>query len=806
VDAGHISRTNPMHPPAPALVEVLAARRQAVVRALADTGVVDEATAAALVDALLGELRRAARPRRPGEELDPRLRDVVEHAPAAVYVKDRGGRYVFVNRWMADFLGHDVGAMLGRTAAALLPADIAERIRAREEQALALGELITEDPYPTPRGERTLLTVRFPFRLRAGETGLFVIGFDVTDRQRAQAEAEHARELLELGDAFIEVDRDWRILRMNANQERLSRTPRAAALGRVFWELWPDAAAPETAYARELRRCMAERVPVQFVERYASLDVWMAVSAYPTSDGGLAAFMRDASERMRTEARLREALDRLTAHVATTPLAVVEWDSDYRVTSFSRRAEELFGWTAEEILGKRIDEMPWVPREDWPSVRAVMRDMAAGTRPTNVNANRNIRKDGSIVYCEWYNSALRDSQGRLVSVLSLVLDATGRQQAEDALRAANARLREADRRKDEFLGMLSHELRNPLAPIRNSIYILNRGHPSSEQAARARAVIERQTEHLARIVDDLLDVTRIARGKIELRWERADVAAVVRRAAEDHRAVAVSRGLELTVDVPGEPLWALIDPTRVAQIVGNLVSNAIKFTPAGGTVAVSVACAGAHCEIRVRDTGVGISPEMLALVFEPFVQGEHSLARTDGGLGLGLALVKGLAELHGGGVSVTSAGAGTGTLFTVRLPLATQAEAKPAPAGQARAPRAAARRVLVVEDSRDAAETMADLLRLFGHEPSVAEDGPAAVRMARTDRPDVVLCDIGLPGMDGYEVARTLRADPALRGIRLVAVSGYAQPDDLARAREAGFDRHISKPPDPEEILRAVAS
>jgi PAS domain S-box-containing protein len=794
-----------MHPPAPPLLGILLARRDAVVHALTAGAAVDEATAAGLVDALAGELRRAARPRGPGGELDPRLRDVVEHAPAGVYVKDRGGRYVFVNRWMAEFLGHDVPTMLGRTAAELLPHEVARTIAAREEQAREAGELVTEDPYPTPHGERTLLTVRFPFRLRAGETGLFVIGFDVTDRQRAQAEAEHARELLELGDAFVEVDRDWRILRMNANQERMARTPRAAALGRTFWEVWPDAARDDSACGRELRRSMAERVPVQLVDRYVPRDLWIAVSAYPTSDGGIAVFLRDASERMRTEERLREALRRLTAHVSTTPLAVVEWDSEYRVTTFSRRAEELFGWTAAEVVGKRIDEMPWIPEEDWPAVRAVMRDMAAGTRPTNVNANRNVRKDGAIIHCEWYNSALRDEDGRLVSVLSLVLDATGRQQAEDALRGANARLREADRRKDEFLGMLSHELRNPLAPIRNSIYILNRGDPSAEQAARARAVIERQTEHLARIVDDLLDVTRIARGKIELRKQRADLAAVVRRAAEDHRAVAVARRLELAVDVPAAPIWAEIDPTRVAQIVGNLVSNAMKFTPAGGCVGVSVTCGGASCEIVVRDTGIGIAPEMLSRVFEPFVQEEHSLARTEGGLGLGLALVKGLAELHGGGVSVTSGGPGEGAAFTVRLPVAGGTGARPAPEEERRAVAAAGRRVLVVEDSRDAADTMADLLRLFGHEASVAEDGAAAVRMARAEHPDVILCDIGLPGMDGYEVARTLRADPALRGIRLVAVSGYAQPEDLARSREAGFDRHISKPPDPEEILGAVA-
>jgi CheY-like chemotaxis protein len=385
----------------------------------------------------------------------------------------------------------------------------------------------------------------------------------------------------------------------------------------------------------------------------------------------------------------------------------------------------------------------------------------------------------------------------------VALDITDRKRAEEALRAANERLVEADRRKDEFLGMISHELRNPLASIRNGIFVLGRAEPSSEPAARARAVIQRQTDHLARLVDDLLDVTRVVRGKIELRRERADLAAIARRAAEDLRAVAHDRGLELSVGVPDEPIWAVIDPTRVAQIVGNLIQNAIKFTPVGGTVALSVAVRRGACELRVSDTGMGIDPELLPRVFEPFVQAERSLARTQGGLGLGLALVKGLVDLHEGTVSVTSRGPGEGAEFTVRLPI----EGRPIPAvgDEGWPPVAAARRrVLVVDDNRDAAESLADLLQVFGHEAQVAYDGPSAVEKARANPPDVVLCDIGLPGMSGYDVARAMRAEPALRGARLVAISGYAQPEDLAKAAEAGFDRHVAKPPAPGDIERAV--
>jgi signal transduction histidine kinase len=368
--------------------------------------------------------------------------------------------------------------------------------------------------------------------------------------------------------------------------------------------------------------------------------------------------------------------------------------------------------------------------------------------------------------------------------------------------AARERLAEADRRKDEFLGMLSHELRNPLAPIRNSIYILGRADPAGEQARRARAVLERQTDHLTRIVDDLLDVTRIARGKIFLRRDRVDVVALVRATADDFRSIAVERGLKLGVEVPETSVSIDADATRIAQVIGNLVQNAAKFTPSGGRVTLSARVVGAFAELRVRDTGVGIEPALLGRVFEPFVQCEDTLARTQGGLGLGLALVKGIAELHGGSVRAESAGAGQGAEFVVTLPLAGAEVVTTASPGQTVA-RHVPRRVLIVDDNHDAADSLAELVELFGHAVEVAHDGIAAVEKARAIRPDVVLCDIGLPGMDGYQVARRLRA---LGGpeVQLIAISGYAQPEDLDRAEKAGFDAHVAKPADPANIRRLL--
>ncbi|BDG09541.1 hybrid sensor histidine kinase/response regulator [Anaeromyxobacter paludicola] len=417
-----------------------------------------------------------------------------------------------------------------------------------------------------------------------------------------------------------------------------------------------------------------------------------------------------------------------------------------------------------------------------------------------------VRPDGTRV------PVLVGSTRQADGVAVFVLDLTAEKEARRALEESEARYRtlageleSVDRRKDEFLSVLSHELRNPLAPIRNAVYLLNRGAAADPaRLERMLGVIDRQVEHLARMVDDLLDVTRITRGRVELRREPLELGALVRRAGEDHRAMAEQAGLELRIEAPGEPLWVDADPTRIAQIAGNLLQNAVKFSKSGGAVTLSLARAGDGAELRVRDTGAGIEPELLARVFQPFVQAERTLARSAGGLGLGLALVKGLAEMHGGRVAAASAGPGMGAEFTVWLPLSAPAAAR---AEAALADTAAPRRlrVLVVEDNRDVADSLVELVEAFGHEVRLAHAGPDALAEARAAPPDVLLCDIGLPGMSGYEVASAFRADPALRGARLVAVSGYAQPEDRRRAAEAGFDEHVAKPPDPAALERLLA-
>jgi signal transduction histidine kinase/DNA-binding response OmpR family regulator len=415
------------------------------------------------------------------------------------------------------------------------------------------------------------------------------------------------------------------------------------------------------------------------------------------------------------------------------------------------------------------------------------------------------------------------ARGRTLGALTLALAGGDRRfgpadraLAEDlAGRAAialdNARLyrdiQEEDRRKNEFLAMLSHELRNPLAPVRNAVHVLRQSKIDHPQLNWARDVIDRQVTHLVRLVDDLLDVSRITRGKIRLQTEPLDAAAVVAGAVETSRPLVESHRHQLHVTLPAEPLAMHGDPARLAQVLANLLNNAAKYTPDGGEIWLSAAREGGEIVFRVRDTGTGIPPEMLGKVFDLFTQIDHSLDRAQGGLGIGLTLVRRLVEMHGGAVEARSEGAGRGSEFTVRLPatgrVPTPADANDVPPVLSSR---VARRVLVVDDNVDAAESLAILLRLSGHEVRTAHDGAGALVAAADFRPEVTLLDLALPGMDGYELARRLRSIPATASSLLVAVSGFGQDDDRARSREAGFTYHLTKPVEYSALEKAIAS
>lgn len=361
-------------------------------------------------------------------------------------------------------------------------------------------------------------------------------------------------------------------------------------------------------------------------------------------------------------------------------------------------------------------------------------------------------------------------------------------------------LRLADQRKDEFLAMLAHELRNPLAPIRHAVEVLQLDESSPADEQHAREIISRQVSHMARLIDDLLDVARIARGKIQLRTEPTDLVSIVRQTAEDYRAMLTGGGLQLELQLTSQPLIVQGDPVRLAQIVGNLLHNAGKFTPAGGRITLTARAetSGSSATVSVQDTGAGIEAAELARLFEPFSQANQSLDRGKGGLGLGLALAKGLVELHGGSIAAESCGLAQGASFHVRLPLSMHPIPREAPRRQDASPSVVnAMRILVIEDNRDAARSLQLLLSRLGHEVAVAYDGESGLLSARDMRPAVVVSDLGLPGdIDGFALARQLRADPSFQDTYLIALSGYGQDEDRRKAEAAGFDHHLVKPVD----------
>ncbi|AJK45937.1 ATP-binding response regulator [Burkholderia plantarii] len=374
------------------------------------------------------------------------------------------------------------------------------------------------------------------------------------------------------------------------------------------------------------------------------------------------------------------------------------------------------------------------------------------------------------------------------------------------LHRAEEALRDADRRKDQFLATLAHELRNPLAPIRNAIELMDPKYHAAEALVQdARMIARRQVDHLSRLVDDLLDVSRITHGKIALRMEPVDIEAAVAAAVETSQPAVERKHHLLRVNMPTLPCVVRGDAIRISQVIANLLSNAAKYTPDGGRIELGVAIAPGAVEISVADNGIGIAPAELDDVFNLFMQSADSVKRSEGGLGIGLSLARTLTELHGGTIGVSSDGIGHGSRFVVRLPLAVPDEAAAGPDAADAAPRPQ-RRVMVVDDSVDGAESMSVLLRILGHEVRTLYDGASAIAAAPMFRPEVVMLDIGLPGMDGYEIARALRGLPATAGALLIALTGYGQESDRQRTRAAGFDHHLVKPATLEDIERAIAT
>jgi PAS domain S-box-containing protein len=622
------------------------------------------------------------------------------------------------------------------------------------------------------------------------------------EAQRAQQEWLRIT-LASIGDAVITTDPEGRVTSLNPAAERLTSAGGHEPIGRPLTEVFRSIEGPIDWAAHAPGAGVAGGEAV-LGRQTALVDGGGATryvehNAAPIRDDrgevtGVVIVLRDITERRQAEQALRTSEARFRHLADAMPQIVWTATADGSADYFNARWYEYTGLTPEASLheGWRAAVNP----DDLDRV-SLMRDRAVGEGQVFEAEVRVRRRDG--VY-RWHlvrSLPVRNAAGDLARRFGAATDIDDRKRAEDALR-------DADRRKDEFLAMLAHELRNPLAPIRNAVTIMALDEHDREALQWSREVIDRQVQHLSSLVDDLLDVSRITQGKITLTKAPLAVRTFLFAALETSRPLIDARKHRLDVFLPEEVFRVEGDPNRLAQVISNLLNNAAKYTPDGGRIRVSVDRDGDEAVIRVEDDGEGISGEMLPRVFDLFSQASQSIDRSDGGLGIGLTLVKRLVEMHGGTVEAHSDGPGHGSEFTVRLPLLrTEAPAPTPPRGKARG-LGRTRRVLVVDDSRDTANTLARLLRRLGHKVDVAYEGPSAYEAGVALTPDIVLLDIGLPGMDGYEVARRLRAEPSLDGVCLVAVTGYGSEADRRRSTAAGFDAHLVKPVEFDALRRVL--
>jgi two-component system CheB/CheR fusion protein len=506
-------------------------------------------------------------------------------------------------------------------------------------------------------------------------------------------------------------------------------------------------------------------------------------------------------EEVATRERIATELSEKARLLDLTHDAIIVRDMEGEIRYWNNGAEELYGWSREEALGK-ISHL--FLQTEFPTPLAEMTE-ALNRTGRWIGELVHTKRDGKRITVLARKTLDRDPEGNPVAVLENITDITARRELEDSLAARAEELARADRSKDEFLAMLAHELRNPLAPLRNAAEILRTPGASAEACSQAQAILARQIENMTRMTDDLLDVARITKGKVELRKQVVLLEGVLAAAANLARPGIDSRGQQFTMQAPAEPIYLHADATRLEQVFGNLLGNACKYSAPGCHITLSVERTAAEAAepeviVRVRDDGIGIAPDLLPRIYDLFVQANRASDRAHGGLGIGLTLVQQLVKLHGGSVEARSDGLGHGSEFSVRLPILPG----PLPALLSTAA-ALARdvpcRMLIVDDNQDSARSMSTLQRLRGHETRTAFTGPEAIAAAAEFIPEVVLLDIGLPGLDGYEVARRLRAMPALAGAFLVAITGYGSDEDRASGKDAGFDEHLVKPVD-LDILR----
>jgi PAS domain S-box-containing protein len=622
-------------------------------------------------------------------------------------------------------------------------------------------------------------------------------GKELADPQLYRLLVEQAKDY-----ALFLLDREGRVMSWNAGAQRLKGYAAEDIIGQHFSVFYPHEALERGWPQHELKVATAEgrfedegwRVRKDGSRFWANV----VITALRDEDGKLLGFSkitRDLTERKLHEEALLQSEERFRLLIeGVVDYAIFMLDTDGAVTSWNAGAERIIGYRRDEILGKHLSRF-FLP-EDVEAGKP-WEELAAARRDGRVESEGwRVRKNGERFWARAVVSALYDAGGRLRGFAKVTQDLTERRHLHD--------LEKATQNVNEFIATLAHELRNPLAPIRTAVQVMAKAPAGDPAQETMRQTIERQSAQLARIVSDMIDISRITRGALAIEHTRVDLVDVARRAAEAAAPLVDAARHSLHLQLPGRPVWVDGDLHRLTQLATNLLNNAARYTPANGAIWLVVDVEGPEARLRVRDNGRGIEPELLERIFDMFVQGRTPLKRVAGGLGIGLALSRRIAELHGGSLVARSEGTGKGSEFTLRVPLGQAGQRLAGPDAAPALLAGASQRILVVDDNVDAARSLEMLLRSLGHETRVVHDGAEALRVATDYRPGIVLLDIGMPGLDGYEVARRLRTMRGGEALRIIAVTGWGQDADRQRSREAGFDLHLVKPVEPRELVRVL--
>lgn len=759
-------------------------------------------------------------------EQGERFRTTLASIGDAVMTVDTQGRVTYLNAIAEQLTGwtnvdaagqsmHDVFKIINETSRQPVENPVDKVLREGVIVGLANHTiLISKDG-----SERAIDDSAAPIRDLEGEIeGVVLVFRDVAERRKTERElaASQARKtaILESAmDGILTIDEAGKVVSYNPAAEQMFGYERAEAMGRELAEL----IIPQ-AYRDEHRRGLAHYLatgegPIlrQRMELTAirstgeEFPVEVTITPIKTEDAiFFTGYIRDVTERKQAEEALREAEQQFRTLADTIPQLAWMAHADGNIFWYNQRWYDFTGTTPEEMEGwgwqavHDADELPRVLEKFRASI-------ASGKDWEDTFPLR--RRDGEM---RWHLSRMlpvRDDHGTIVRWFGTNTDVTDQIEAANELRELAANLSEADRRKDVFLATLAHELRNPLAPIRNALSVLKHNEDNPQAFDETREMLERQVQQMVRLIDDLLDLSRISRNRIDLRKEDVVLSEVIDHAVETCRPIIDEAGHTLTVNLPKEPIHLHADKVRLAQIFLNLLNNSAKYTERGGKIDLTAHVAGSDVVVSVQDNGIGIPAGMLAHVFDMFTQIEPSLERAQGGLGIGLTLVKRLVEMHGGAIEARSAGPGLGSTFTVRLPKSAARAPQLKPATDATAGMQAPRRkILVVDDNRDSARSLAMLLKLGGHEVHTAFDGMEAFSAAESVQPEVVLLDIGLPKLNGYEVARKIRDQEWGGSIVLVALTGWGQDEDRRKSKEAGFDHHFVKPVEQGALNSYLAS